>query len=243
MPNPGATSPVDATGLFGSLRYSSKPDAEGGLNESVPLESKYSDRAAAFLGGQASNRCHSLRPVSNRYAFGTAPSAEAFSPLPLPFKFCTKNGSSMFSRKKSPVLESKLRLPSVSPASARPPAVPPRPHHQRVGRARAVLFHRIEKLQRARQVLGIEPASHPHHRRLDVLHVRRQRARLPELVIAGVLDVFVPVHIFVLQVLLIGIGNGTHAQKEVIGVEGAGIERHASAADARDRVSRGMKSA
>ena len=84
---PGAISPVEGTGLLGSLRYSSKPVAVGALQESLPSASKYSERAVAFFGGQASKRRHSLRPVSNRYALGTALSAVAFSPLPLPFRF------------------------------------------------------------------------------------------------------------------------------------------------------------
>src|SRR5579872_1709362 len=110
---PGAMSPTDGTGLFGSLRYSSTPAAAGAVNDNLPSASKYSDFADADFGGQDSNRRHSFRPVSKRYAFGTAELASALSPLPLPFRFCTKNASSMFSRKKSPVFEAKFRLPSV----------------------------------------------------------------------------------------------------------------------------------
>src|ERR1017187_5835425 len=119
---PGAISPVEGTGLSGSLRYSSKPAAGGALQERFPPASKYSERAVVFLGGQASKRRHWLRPVSNREALGMALSAFALSPLPVPFKFCTKNGSSIFSWKNSDVLDLNVKLPSESPRSrAQPP--------------------------------------------------------------------------------------------------------------------------
>src|SRR3984893_14484275 len=122
MPIPGAISPIDGTGLLGSLRYSSKPLAAGAVIDSFPPASRYKVRAAAFFGGHDSKRCHSLRPVSNKKAFGTLAPAEALRPVPLPFKLSTKNASSMFSWKYSEVGAVNLRLPSMSPLSrAHPP--------------------------------------------------------------------------------------------------------------------------
>src|ERR1700722_5347009 len=136
---PGASSPVEGTGLLGSLRYSSNPVSVGALHESLPLASRYNERATAFFGGHAAKRCHSFRPVSNRKAFGTSPSAEAFSPLPLPLRFCMNNASSMFSWKYSAVLEWKFRFPNVSPRSRAHPPWGPRPPPPAVG-GRAPLF-------------------------------------------------------------------------------------------------------
>ena len=102
--------------------------------------------------------------------------------------------------------------------------MPPRAHHQRVGRDGAILLQGIEQLQGSGEILGIEPAAHPHHRRRHVLHVRRLRARLPDTRRRCVLDVVVPVGVLVLEIFLVGIGQRTHAQEEIVGVHGAGIE-------------------
>src|ERR1017187_2309384 len=118
---PGASSPVEGTGLLGSLRYSSKPVSVAALHESFPSASKYNERATAFFGGHASKRCHSLRPVSNRNALGTPPSAAAFRPLPLPFGFGITRGSARFSRKSSAVLGGKFNFPTVARRSRAPP--------------------------------------------------------------------------------------------------------------------------
>ena len=102
----------------------------------------------------------------------------------------------------------------------------PRSHDQSVGGGGAVLFQRIEKLERAGEILGVEPSAHPEHGGGDVLHVRRLRARLPVLVVSGVFDGVVPIDVGVLQVLLVSVGDGAHAEEEIVGVHGAGVEAH-----------------
>src|SRR5271156_2665897 len=113
MPSP--ISPVTGTGLAGSLVYSSNfsAAAPGDLNESLPPASRNNERRAAFFGGQASNLRHSFLPVSNSHALGSFPS-------PSSLRACMKNGNSICSRKYSPVLEAKFRLPNLS--------APPRDH-------------------------------------------------------------------------------------------------------------------
>ena len=55
-----------------------------------------------------------------------------------------------------------------------------------------VLLDGLVGLERAEQILGVEPAADGHHRGLDVLQVRPEVARLPELVVGGVLHHLVP---------------------------------------------------
>src|SRR5580658_334046 len=113
MPSP--ISLVTGTGLAGSLVYSSNSSAEpeGGVKESFPPASRYKERRVAFFGGQTSNCRHSFLPVSNSHALGSFPS-------PSSLRACMKNGNSILSRKYSPVLDPKLRLPNFS--------APPRDH-------------------------------------------------------------------------------------------------------------------
>ena len=57
-----------------------------------------------------------------------------------------------------------------------------------------------------------------------MFHVGRLRARLPEIVVVRVLQNVVPVRIFILKVKLIGVGERTHAQVEIVLILGAEIE-------------------
>ena len=56
--------------------------------------------------------------------------------------------------------------------AARPAAVAPGPHHQHVGRPGAGRLDVLVGLERAEEVLGVEPAADGHDGRLDVLQVR-----------------------------------------------------------------------
>src|SRR5207245_6757858 len=76
---------------------------------------------------------------------------------------------------------------SIAQAVARfpsPAAVPPRAHHQDIEDPLIFPFDGPVNLQRAVQVLGIEPAADSHHRRRHLLQVRQQVVRLPEVIIA-----------------------------------------------------------
>ena len=119
---------------------------------------------------------------------------DAFSPLPLPFRFCMKNGSSICSRKNSPVFDAKLRLPSLSPSPRDHPPCAPRSHDQRIRRCGAPSSRpRQKSFSGPGKILGIEPAADPQDRRRHILHVRRLRAGLPEFVVGGVLQDVVPI--------------------------------------------------
>ena len=76
-------------------------------------------------------------------------------------------------------------LGGVDPVAiaARPAAMIPRPHHQHVRRGGLVALDILERLQRPEEVLGVEPAADGQHRRLDVLQMRSQVARFPEVVV------------------------------------------------------------
>src|SRR5208282_989761 len=71
-------------------------------------------RREAFLGGQTLNLRHSFLPVSNIQASGKLA-------LGMPLRACMKKGNSICSRKYSPVLELKDRLPNLSPSLDQPP--------------------------------------------------------------------------------------------------------------------------
>ena len=61
-----------------------------------------------------------------------------------------------------------------------------------LSRLRLCCLDRLVRLERAEQVLGVEPAADGQHRRLDVLQVRPQVARLPEVVVVAVRHHLVP---------------------------------------------------
>src|SRR4051812_4065283 len=96
---------MKGTGFAGSETNASNPAdpppsrslSTGFPASRVPLASRKKSRGLADLGGQASYFRQMLVPVSNTHAFGNSPS-------PFPFRWNSKNGSSIFSRKYSPVL-------------------------------------------------------------------------------------------------------------------------------------------
>src|SRR4051812_32574228 len=97
------------TGWLGSLTYSSNAAPAAGFErDSLPSASKYSVAGWRFLGGHESRRLNSFTPVTNIQASGSFAG--------LSFRYSMKNGNWMFSRKNSPVLMAKSRLPSVRPA-------------------------------------------------------------------------------------------------------------------------------
>ncbi len=107
----------------------------------------------------------------------------------------------------------KRHVAQLVAVAARPAAVDPRAHDQRVGDAGALLFDGAVGLQRAEQVLGVEPAADGHHRRLDVLEVRAEVARLPELVVGAVLHHLVPERDLALEVLRLRLASGPISRK------------------------------
>jgi hypothetical protein len=102
-----------------------------------------------------------------------------------------------------------------------PPAVAPRPHDQSVRGAGPVLLEGVEQLERAGQVLGVVPAADEEHGRLDVPHVRHERAGLPEFVVSRVVQVVGPIGILALEVERLAVGERPHPEEEVIGVGNA----------------------
>ncbi len=82
------------TGWSGSLTNSSNasPDDPAGASKAEPAVGEEVERLGfASRGGQRSCRCHSFRPVSKAHASGGSHS-------PRPFRWCSKNGNSIFSR-------------------------------------------------------------------------------------------------------------------------------------------------
>ena len=72
--------------------------------------------------------------------------------------------------------------------SSIPTAVNPRPHDQEILRVGTGGFESLVRLQRSEEFLRVEPTSHRHDLRTDVLQVRPMIACLPELVVSQTLQ-------------------------------------------------------
>ena len=105
-------------------------------------------------------------------------------------------------------------MPSAVSVAAREAAVIPRTHHQHVDGGRVVLLHEVVLAQQALRVFRVVPAAHQHHGGFDVLQIFPDGARLPDIVISGVLDVQVPERLLVLEVFLVGVGERAQSRKK-----------------------------
>ena len=110
--------------------------------------------------------------------------------------------------------------------AAMPTAVRPRPHHQRVEDARVLPLGGAIGLERAREILGIEPSAHGHHRRTDVLQVGRDVVTGAPLGIGDVADEVVPEVDLALVVTVAQVADRPTPQEELISVGRAVVERH-----------------
>ena len=108
--------------------------------------------------------------------------------------------------------------------TAGPAAMTPRSHHQHVRCAGIVGLDGFVRLQRPEQVFRVEPAADRHHRRFDVLQMRTNVARLPELVVRAVLHRVFPEGNVALEVLLVNFRQRLDALEELIAVGSAVIE-------------------
>ncbi len=109
-------------------------------------------------------------------------------------------------------------------AVARPPAVGPRPHDEGVRRAGAVALDVLVGLERAEEVLGVEPAADGQDGGLDALEVRPEVARLPEGVVRLVRHHLVPEGDRVLQVERVRVRERHELLVELVPVLGAEVE-------------------
>src|ERR1017187_7017330 len=75
---------------------------------------------------------------------------------------------------------------------ARPSAMHPRAFDQRIEDSRIVLIDGVKGPKWPGEIFGVEPSSNSQHRAVDVLHVWREIARLPVIVVEVVLGLVVP---------------------------------------------------
>ncbi len=108
--------------------------------------------------------------------------------------------------------------------AARPAAMDPGADHQAVAGVRIVPLDGAIDRERPLRIFGIEPAAHAQDRRLDVLHVRGDRARLPEAVVSVVLDVRHEVGALFKAHAGGDVGQRQALQEEVVAVGGAVVE-------------------
>ena len=111
-----------------------------------------------------------------------------------------------------------LGVPERFAVSLGPAAMQPRSHDEHILRPRAAGFNVLINFQRAKQVLGIEPAADGHHSGADVRQVRPQIAGFPAVVVGFVLQHFVPERDLVLEVLDICVRQRPHLQEEFVAV-------------------------
>ena len=100
----------------------------------------------------------------------------------------------------------------------------PGAHHQNVEGSGGTLFHFAVRFQSAEQIFSIEPATHCHHRRLDVGQVRTNVARLPEGIIVGMLGHVAPEWNSVFVHLFVDFGERAHTKKQVVAIGRSVIE-------------------
>ena len=101
----------------------------------------------------------------------------------------------------------KANIPERVSISGSPAPVHPWPHDQDVDTARALRFDSPVHFERAEKVFRVKPAPHRHHRRLNLLQMRPDVARLPEVVPAVVFHHGVPEGHLVFEVLLVGVAE------------------------------------
>src|SRR5438309_1383467 len=75
---------------------------------------------------------------------------------------------------------------------SRPAAVEPRPHYEHVKYSRVLLFDTLISSQCAEQIFVVVPAPNRHHRRVNVLEIRKDVSLFPKLVIVRMRHHLVP---------------------------------------------------
>ncbi len=100
----------------------------------------------------------------------------------------------------------------------RPTAVRPRTHDEHVERAGVLLLDRGVGVERAEEILRVEPSADGHHGRRDVLQVRLEIPRFPERVVVRVRDEVLPERDFLVVVLRVDVRERPEAQEEVVAV-------------------------
>ncbi len=108
--------------------------------------------------------------------------------------------------------------------AARPATVGPGTHDQAVRGPGALRLDRPVGLERAEEVLGVEPAAHGEHGGLDALEVRPRVAGLPEGVVALVRHDLLPEGHVALEVLPVEVRHRPGPHEELVAVGGAVVE-------------------
>ena len=122
---------------------------------------------------------------------------------------------------------SKLHPSQMIAVVPAPSTVHPGADHQAVENPRIVLVDGVERREGALQILGIEPSPDREHGAMDVLHVRREVARLPIIVVSVVVELVVPESAPALQILC-EISDRACVQIELVSIFGAVIEGRGS---------------
>ena len=167
------------TGRAGSLVYSSygwESSARWGIKGQTAFGSRNRDRRFTVRGGQASKRA----PLVGARLEDPGLREAASFPLEVVLE---ERQLDVLAVELGRLGDGTSRGPSESPSSrptSRRAATAPSPA---TFVAPGSLLLAAVRLERAEEVLGVEPAADRHDRRLDVLEVRPEVARLPEVVV------------------------------------------------------------
>src|SRR5262249_21941175 len=88
-----------------------------------------------------------------------------------------------------------------------PATVVPWPHHENVVGAWARFLHGPVDVERAKEVLGIEPPADGHHGGANALQVAAEVPRLPDVIVGSVRHQVSPEGNLILEVLLVDVGK------------------------------------
>ena len=118
-----------------------------------------------------------------------------------------------------------LHIAQMAAIAARPAAVHPWAFNERGRRIGIEFADGVEGAVRALEVFGIKPSADHQHRALHVLHVPRQIARLPVVVIGVVLELVVEEPVGALQIELVEVRDVAGLEIELVTVWRAEVER------------------
>ncbi len=100
----------------------------------------------------------------------------------------------------------------------------PGAHNEGVFGRGALFFESGIETQRTLEVFCVKPAANGEHGGRDVSDVPSKVAGLPEIVVSSVSEEIGPIGAFALEVLFVGIGEGTEALVKVVAIAGAEVE-------------------
>ncbi len=118
----------------------------------------------------------------------------------------------------------KGHVPERPTGATVPLTVRPGSNDEGIDRFRAVLLDRLVDVERAVEVIGVEPSAHRHHRGANVDEMREDVALLPECIVGPVSHDRAPDRDFVFEILLVQVLDRSRPQIELVAVGSAEVD-------------------